>query len=357
MTGRRWRIAAICLIIALTPFFTTCALTSGSTGAIYGYVRNSETQQIVVGAVVECEAAWTETGNDGSYYLDGITEGWRSVHAEANGYGDYSDAVGVSGQTRHDIEMDVAVGFSHVFGVVSRPGQGPIEGALVDVDGRTKVTGADGTYEFWNVPRSAETLTCTLDGYRTYTTPLYLNEDEEEVSVTLLLLGTVVLDSTSDATVREDVPNMGLGMWPTLDLFNNPTWHFRFLIHFELSSLPATAVAEACTLRLTNTWEGSGEETIPTLVARISQVWEELHVTWMSMPEYANPSYAPASFSPPVYDIDVTGYVNDWLSGYAVNYGVLIDTDEDPTATQFSFASRDHEETALRPQLIVHYAY
>ena len=73
-------------------------------------------------------------------------------------------------------------------------------------------------------------------------------------------------------------------------------------------------------------------------MARISQVWEELHVTWMSMPEYANPSYAPASFSPPVYD---------WLSGYAVNYGVLIDTDEDPTATQFSFASRDHEETAL----------
>jgi len=357
MTDRRWRIAAVCLIVGLTPFLTTCTLTSSSAGAIYGYVRNSQTQQVVVGAVVECEAEWTETGIDGSYYLDGITEGWRSVHAEANGYGDYSNAVGVSGETRHDIQMDAAVEVSHVFGVVSRPGQGPIEGALVDIDGRTKVTGADGTYDFWNVPRSARTLTVTLDGYRTYTTPLYLLEDEEEVNATLLLLGTATFISTSDATVREDVPNTNLGMLPTLDLFNNPSLHFRFLIHFELSSLPSTAVAEACTLRLTNTREGSGEDAIPTVVARISDVWEELHVTWMSMPQHANPTDASVSFTPPIYDIDVTGYVNDWLSGYAVNYGVLIDTDEDPTANQFSFASREHEETDWRPQLIVHYAY
>ena len=154
-----------------------------------------------------------------------------------------------------------------------------------------------------------------------------------------------------------DIPDTPLGMWPTLDLFNSPSWHFRFLICFDLTGLPATAVAEACTLRLTNTWEGSGEEAIPTLVARASTTWEELQVTWANAPSIEGASYAPTSFAPPVYDIDVTGALDDWLSGYAVNHGLTIDTDEDPTATRFSFASREHEEAALRPKLIVYYAY
>ncbi len=357
MTDRRWRLTAIWLIIALTPFFATCALTNNETGAIYGYVRDSQTQQIMVGVVVECEAAWVETGTDGSYYLDGITEGWRSIHAEATGYGDYSDAVSVSGQTRYDIEMDVAVGVSHVFGVVSRPGQGPIEGALVDLDGRTKTTGADGSYEFWNVPRDSETLTVTLDGYRSYTTPLYLDEDDEEIDVTLLLLGSVTLDAIADATVRQDIPDTPLGMWPTLDLFYSPSWHFRFLVCFDLTVLPTTAVAEACTLHLTNTWDASGEDAIPTLVARNTETWEEMEVTWGNAPFIEGASYATTLFTPPVYDIEVTGFVDDWLSGYAVNHGLTIDTSEDPTATRFSFASREHEETEWRPKLVVHYAY
>ncbi len=357
MTRRKLRLSAACLIIALAPFITTCALTSSSTSTVYGYVRDAQTQALVAGAIVECESEWMTTGTDGFYQLEGISEGWRSVHAEASGYGDYSDAVDISGDTRYDIPMDVAVGVSHVYGVVVRPGQGPIEGALVDIDGRTRTTDADGEYEYWNVPRNAETMTVTLDGYRSYTTPLYLNEDEEEVDVTLLLLASVTFEATSDATVRFDIPGTNLGWTTTLDLFNNPSWHFRFLIHFDVSALPATAVAEACTLRLTNTWEGSGEETVPTVVARAATAWEELEVTWANAPQFTGPTYATASFEPPVYDIDVTGHVNDWLSGYASNYGLIVDTDEDPTATRFSFASREHEEEAWRPRLVLHYAW
>ena len=170
-------------------------------------------------------------------------------------------------------------------------------------------------------------------------------------------LAFVELEAVSDVTVRLDIPDTNLNAWPTLDLFNSPSWHFRFLIVFDLTGLPATAVAEACTLRLTNTWEGSGEDAVPTLVARIVETWEENEVTWMSTPGYANPTYADVAFVPPVYDIEVTSRVDDWLSGYAVNHGFIIDTDEDPTATRFSFASREHDEEEWRPKLILHYAY
>jgi len=357
MARRSGRGSAVWLILAIATLCMSCSLSSNQTGAVYGYVRDAQTQLVMVGAIVECEGEWVETNANGYYYLDGITEGWRSVHAEAGGYIDHSDAVSVSGDTRYDIAMDAAVGISHVYGVVSRPGQGPIEGALVDLDGRTKLTDADGEYEFWNVPRDAQNLTVTLDGYRSYTTPLYLDEDDEEIDVTLLLLGSLTLEAAFDATIREDIPSTNLGALTTLDLFHNPSWHFRFLVIFDLSGIPATAVAEACTLRLVNTWEGSGEDPIPTTVARLTEVWEELEVTWSDSTEFTGASYATALFEPPVYAIDVTNRVDDWLSGYASNHGLLIDTDENPTATRFSFASREHEVATWRPKLIVRYAY
>ncbi len=357
MACRRLRLVAIGSLVLFAPLLMTCALTSRDTGTLHGYVRDAETFQPMAGAVVECESVWTETGIDGSYLLDGVTEGWRSLHAEAGGYSDYSDAVNVAGVTRYDIHMDAAVGVSHVFGVVSRPGQGPIEGALVDLDGRTKTTGVDGTYEFWNVPRDAERLIVSLNGYRTFSSPLYLDEDDEEINVTLLLLGTATLEAAYDATVREDIPATNLGYTPTLDLFNSPSWHFRFLIAFDLSGIPETAVADACTLWLTDTWEGGVEDPLPTVVSRAAAVWEEFEVTWANAPAMAGATYAGVSFTPPVYAIDVTGAVSDWLSGYADNHGIIIDTDESPTATRLSFASREHEQEDWRPRLVVRYAY
>ncbi len=363
MTRRRLRLSAGWLVIVLIPLLSTCSLSPSQTGAIYGCVRDSDTQRAMVGAIVECESTWTETDASGCYYLDGLTEGWRSVHATAGGYGAYSSAVNVSGVTQHDILMNIAVGVSHVYGVVSHPGMGPIPNASVVIGDRECFTDATGLYELWNVLRSYDRAVVSCDGFWATEVALNLEDEHHEVNVGLKKWATVSLAAIADASVRSDLPGGALGEEPTLDLFHNADYHFKFYAAFDLTmhhpvSIPEEADVEQATIELYNVWpSGESDEGVLILTGLVREVWREGTMTWSGAAPYAVGTYTDASYVPRLYSIDVTYAVVRWLSGASDNWGIVIDTPLEQQATRFSFASREHPEEGWRPKLVLHYAW
>lgn len=115
-------------------------------GTVTGTVTNATTGQPVPGATVAYAGDSATTDANGDYVLDSVPPGEQSLTASATGFADQtrSASVGAGGTTVQDFAL-VAPGT--VSGVVTSSVSGlPINGAVVEIAGRSATTDATGRY-------------------------------------------------------------------------------------------------------------------------------------------------------------------------------------------------------------------
>ncbi|MCK4513307.1 DNRLRE domain-containing protein, partial [bacterium] len=316
MKNRRYRAAVALLLAGVCMYLTACEMTPAHPGSISGIVRGTGTRAPLQGAHVECDGVISITDAAGYYMLLGLGEGWRSLHVVASDHYSLTESVHVVGATRHDVFMSAIPEVTYLFGTVSHSVLGPLEGALVDVDGLIETTDENGEYEFSNLPRDSEQMSVSLDGFQTSTRQLHFDEDSELLDVDLRKLSSAVFYPTADAGVRSDLPYSNFGESETLDLFNGPTLTLAFYMLLPVEGLEETASVTACTLRLYNVRETSGDDPLPTLIGHLSSHWNEMEIVWSNRPGHTSgATHADVSYASRQYGIDITSFVDDWMTG------------------------------------------
>ncbi len=358
MKNQRYRAAVTLLLAGLCMSLAACDMTPARPGSISGTVASTGRRAPLQGAHVECDDVICITDATGYYMLLGIGEGWRSLHVTALGHVSLSEPVYVTGATRYDVLLGVIPQVTHLHGTVSHSVEGPLEGALVDVDGLIETTDEQGQYDFWDLPRDAEQISVSLDGFLTSTRQLHMEDDDELLDIALKKLASVTFYPTADVGVRSDLPNSNFGGSETLDLFNGHSLNFKFYMFLPVEGLEETAAVTSCTLRLYNTWEASGDDPLLTLVGHISSHWNEMEVVWAdSLQHTSGATHVYVSYVSRQYSIDITGFVDDWMTGAFTNLGLCIETDYSEAPMRFSFASREHPDEEKRPRLEIDYAW
>lgn len=143
---------------------------------------------------------------------------------------------------------------------------------------------------------------------------------------------------------------------------------FYGLMGFDVSSLPAGASISAARLRLYQfTSKKSGHLTIG--VHRIDQDWTEAGANWTTTNgttawsggvggTYTNPSVSSTDVSIGSYtwyEWDLTTLVQEWVDGVSPNYGLQLIYENANGGENVSFASKEHADSSLRPQLLIDY--
>ncbi len=356
--NRRYRAVVALLLAGVCMYLPACEMTPAHPGSISGIVTGTGTRAPLQGAHAECDGVISITDASGYYMLLGLGEGWRSLHVVASDHYTLTESVHVVGATRHDVFMSAIPQVTHLQGTVSHSVLGPLEGAHVDVDGLIETTDENGEYEFSNLPRDSEQMSVSLDGFQTSTRQLQFDEDNEVLDVDLRKLGSAVFYPTADAGVRSDLPYSNFGGSETLDLFNGPSLNLASYMLLPVEGLEETASVTGCTLRLYNVWETSGDDPLPTLIGHLSSHWNEMEIVWSNRPGHTSgATHADVSYASRQYGIDLTGFVDDWMTGAFPNLGISIKTDYSEAPTRFSFASREHPDEEKRPRLDVEYVW
>ena len=133
-------------------------------------------------------------------------------------------------------------------------------------------------------------------------------------------------------------------------------------LQFDLSSIPANQVFESATLNLfyppghVNQQAGQND----LYIQRVTTPWQEATITWatgvplhttvgqVSVPAATNPTQN--------YSINVSGLVNEWICNGEANEGLRIALQNYTTYRSAVFATRDHANPALHPQLVMQFA-
>ncbi len=132
-------------------------------------------------------------------------------------------------------------------------------------------------------------------------------------------------------------------------------------LQFDLSSIPANQVFESATLNLfyppghVNQQAGQND----LYVQRVTSGWLEGSITWNTVPSYTTTgqvSVPAATSTTQNYSINVSGLVNEWICNGEANEGLRIALQNYTTYRSAVFATRDHANPALHPQLVMQFA-
>ena len=160
---------------------------SGNTGALEGFVTDSDTGDAVEDATITVDSTGqTATTNaSGGYRITDVPDGSQDVTTDADGYLATTDSVSVTADatTRHDVVLQPRV----VNGTVTDAGTGdPISGATVYLDdgstNESATTDADGNYAFTTVEPADYTVTANADGYDAESTTVSVAESDATVT-------------------------------------------------------------------------------------------------------------------------------------------------------------------------------
>jgi len=94
-----------------------------------------------------------------------------------------------------------------------------------------------------------------------------------------------------------------------------------------------------------------------TEVFRINETWEEMDVTWNNQPSF-DPTASitiPTSNDFTSISVDVTDWVSDMVANPSSNFGFILIPSDDSPYRSMDFASSDHADDILWPELIVEY--
>jgi hypothetical protein len=174
----------------------------------------------------------------------------------------------------------------------------------------------------------------------------------------------------ADTTLNADSPASNFGSSPTLEL-----WHDRLgnkrgaLVKFDADSLPAVAeILSAQMVLYPLSLQDGGELKVGAM--QPSAQWDEALASWNS-PDGQSPWPGASATIGPNLDnefirvtqrpigFEVTPQVQTWLTDPAANWGLALRGvtryDQNWAYTTMTFASSDHPDVALHPELVVYY--
>lgn len=164
--------------------------------------------------------------------------------------------------------------------------------------------------------------------------------------------------SSADAFIQEFYPTQKTGTWNLLRVCPYPSYRYRSLLFFDVSSLPAGTTINSAKLYLYfYAQDGSGVVGRTHKLHRILQDWAESSVDWDTAPSHAAAVSAskvvPAGFQ--WMDWDVKSDVEKFLDGTYTNKGwILLDDDESSGVTE-SNRYHSREFGSLIPRLIINH--
>lgn len=160
----------------------------------------------------------------------------------------------------------------------------------------------------------------------------------------LLSQTAVNLLPVADATLEEYYGNNNYGASTTLVTYPwEPNNTKRFVIRFDLTSIPSNAVIESATLKLKVTGTYGFQREIAAHL--VNQSWEELSVTWNSLSDQYNSAYNSSVLIYPAVTTaqwNLTNDVQSFVNGTANNFGWLFkDVNEDIQQNYWTFGSKE----------------
>jgi len=162
---------------------------------------------------------------------------------------------------------------------------------------------------------------------------------------------TATLNPSDDADVWQYIPDTNRGTEQGFQVGCCGAGYWRnSLIKFDLSSYSGATVNSA-TLRL---WVYSSFGDFPTdniYIARNDADWDELTVTWNNSPSLAGIALITAPSAYDWWEIDVTGWVQDFVEGSFPNYGFQILQND----TDYAGFSMRTKEGTIDPELVLDY--
>ncbi len=129
---------------------------------------------------------------------------------------------------------------------------------------------------------------------------------------------------------------------------------YRSLIEFDLSSIPSESIVESATLKVFGIQHNPLTRSNASWLQLVTSSWHEDTVTWNSRPtsETTGQVSLPGSTSSTEdYEIDITDFVQDWISGEVSNYGLILRLQDEIKWTHLVFGSSDYSDQAKHPML------
>ncbi len=170
-----------------------------------------------------------------------------------------------------------------------------------------------------------------------------------------------VIRAYADASIRSDYRTVNYGTYTYLWV-GELSFKARSLLKFDFSSIPSSARVLSAKLRLT-IWK-KPSSTIEVRAHRVLEDWLEDQVTWIkrgiavSWTDYGgyysssvegSVTISSSASRGDVYEMDVTDYVSDVVSG-STDYGLILEGDGEGSIVMF-YSS----ESAYDPEIIVEY--
>lgn len=393
----------ISLLISAALFLLECSgyLISGTetdTGTITGLVVN-EQQQVVTGAQVILRTAaenrlphetakricMTHTSADGSFTFTSVTSG--KYYIEINDHDTTGSLVSISvAATDHSSNVDTMT--THRFGAIC----GSIDTVLLpavsasvyipELD-RTMPVASDGRFMVAGVPEYAYTIRLveitTASTVLIAATHVHVVKSDttriEDLGAPAGSRTTIRFKpdavSGKDAYIRDLTPDRNDGDHSDINAMawtnSSTAVVVRSVLHFDLSAIPAGTTIKEAYLSLYNnpaSLNNNGKHSSMNgpntgLLQRITTPWEEGTVTWNNQPSTTsvNQVTLPESSNDNLdyKEIDVTGLVRDMIENPAQSFGFMIRLQTESHYRCLIFASSDHEDTSLHPELVITY--
>lgn len=169
-----------------------------------------------------------------------------------------------------------------------------------------------------------------------------------------------------DAYVDELNPNKN---YATYQDYGAWAWTFggnpgigRSLLEFDLSSIPQTAVIDTALISLyhnPNSTNAGQSGANAAYLQRITSSWSESTVTWNTQPTTSTNNQvtlvASSSGTQNYIDQNVTALVQDMISSPSTSHGFMLKLQVEQILASMKFASSDHTNSSLHPQLYLCY--
>ena len=171
--------------------------------------------------------------------------------------------------------------------------------------------------------------------------------------------------SVSDIYIDDSTPDTNLkGVYPQDIIQRN---HDKYLVKFDLSSIPSNAIIDSATMYLTCDKVYTGGE---VSARRMLRPWQQTQATWNSrtatdawafvgmqqgVDYYGEALYSLSVFNTGVLTIPITDQTQKWVSGENENDGLVFDMGEGPQVAQIAVRPADYWNAPDRPKMVVTY--
>ena len=163
----------------------------------------------------------------------------------------------------------------------------------------------------------------------------------------------------NDSMVIEEYPRTNYGDSAVLQIGKKHEKTVRTYLKFDLSVLPYGAHVVNADLKLYQ-HQTSGNENYSITVHTVTESWSEEAITWNNQPSYSE-NVESTVYVIPGTEIwlswDIRFLVDDWVTGYMNNYGVVLKDDDSQGSTFITcWSSEWGYEPELRPKLVITYS-